>query len=169
LTRLFNLTATSIVSRVEPLARRAAQVAGCELLLVELCGAGHRSILRVTIDKPGGIAVADCQRVSGELSVILDVEDPMPASYELEVSSPGIDRPLVRPEDYQRFAGRRVRLKTFGPIDGQRNFRGRLEGLEGETVRLALEDQRYVAIPLSQVAKARLEIDLGPGLKPARG
>lgn len=162
------LTTTSTVGRIEPLARRAAEVAGCELLLVELLGSGSHTTVRVTIDKPGGVGVADCQRVSEELSVILDVEDPIAGRYQLEVSSPGIDRPLVRPEDYDRFAGRKVRVKTFGPIDGQRNFCGRLEGLEGETVRMTLEDRRAVSIPLSQVAKARLEIDLGPGFKPAR-
>jgi ribosome maturation factor RimP len=99
--------------------------------------------------------------------VILDVEDPISGSYALEVSSPGLDRPLVKPEDYRRFAGRRVRLKTFGPIEGRRNFSGRLDGLDGEAVRLTLEDQRGISIPLGQVAKARLEADLGPGFKPA--
>lgn len=152
---------------MEPLARRAAELAGCELVQAELCGSGHRTILRVTIDKPGGVGVQDCQRVSHELSVILDVEDPISGSYALEVSSPGLDRPLVKPEDYRRFAGRRVRLKTFGPIEGRRNFSGRLDGLDGEAVRLTLEDQRGISIPLGQVAKARLEADLGPGFKPA--
>lgn len=156
------------MKRIEPLAARAAAAVGCELVLVELTGPGGRTVLRVTIDKEGGVGLMDCQQVSEQLSVILDLEDPIAGSYQLEVSSPGLDRPLIKPEDYQRFRGQRAWIRTYAPIDGRRQFRGRLEGLEGDQVRMSLADQGSVSIPLAQVAKARLEAELGAAFKPAR-
>jgi len=95
------------------------------------------------------------------LSVALDVDDPLPHRYTLEVSSPGLDRPLFSEHDYRRFAGRRVRLSTVVPIDGRRNFVGRLDGFAEGAVRLVLENDQVVAIPLERVAKARLEVEIG--------
>ena len=102
----------------------AVQGLGYELVGVEYLPQGRRSLLRVYIDTPGGVTVDDCERVSHQVSGVLDVEDPIRGQYVLEVSSPGLDRPLFTAEHFQRFAGSRVRLRTSPPLDGRRNFSG---------------------------------------------
>jgi len=147
--------ARDVVAQVTPVAEELAAELGLEVVDVEYRREGGGWVLRVFIDKPGGVTLDDCQAVSEALSERLDELDPIPNSYSLEVSSPGVERPLKRPADFQRFAGRRVQLRTFAPVDGRRNFQGRLMGLvEGEVV---LEtDAGQVAIPLDAVAKAHL-------------
>ncbi len=150
-----------IQDRVTALARSVVEADGLTLDRVEYRGPGRHAVLRVYIDKEGGATVEDCARVSEELAVILDVEDPIDGPYHLEVSTPGLDRPLRTTGDYERFAGRLVRLHTFRPIEGKREFLGRLAGLEGEAVRI--EDRilgREVTVPLDAVSKAHLEIEL---------
>ena len=126
-----------------------------ELVEVTFRSEGGRNILRVTLDRPGGVTLADCEWVSEALGRRLDEEDPIPSRYFLEVSSPGLDRPLVRAEDYQRFAGREVRLSTYAPINGRRNWQGELIGLTEGVVRLRVGGEE-VAIPYEQVARCRL-------------
>jgi ribosome maturation factor RimP len=128
---------------------------GFELVDVELEGGGARTTLRVFIDGPQGITVDDCARVSRQLSAILDVEDPIAGRYTLEVSSPGLDRPLVTPEDFRRFAGETVKVKTRAPLDGRRNFKGRLAEVEGEGVVIESDGQRF-AIAFEAIERARL-------------
>jgi len=99
---------------------------GFELVDVELAGQGRQATLRVYIDSPEGVNVDDCAEVSRQLSALLDVEDPLPGGYTLEVSSPGLDRPLVTPAHYRRFAGALVKLTLARPLDGRRKFKGRL-------------------------------------------
>lgn len=143
---------------VEIVADKAEQLAASlrlEVVDVEFRREPGGRILRVFIDKPGGVTLDDCQALSRQLSQWLDEVDLIADSYNLEVSSPGIERPLTKPRDFVRFAGHRVHVRTFGPIDGRRNFKGELLGLEEEAVVLRLDDGD-VQIPMEQVAKARL-------------
>ena len=128
---------------------------GYELVDVELAGGGPNAVLRVYIDSEAGIDLKDCETVSRQLSALLDVEDPIAGQYTLEVSSPGLDRPLVKRVDFERFAGELVKVKVLEPVLGRRNFTGQLLGLEGEQVLLEMDKERY-AIPLDNIERARL-------------
>lgn len=132
----------------------------CELVGIEYLPSGKHSLLRIYIDKPGGVTVDDCSAVSYQVSGLLDVEDPVPGHYTLEVSSPGLDRPLFQAQDFERFAGHEVKLRTRFPIDGQRNFRGLLQGLQEQQVVIEEHDGKRVSLPLDQVEQARLVPDL---------
>ena len=114
-------------------------------------------VLRFYIDREGGVTVEDCAEVSGELGAILDVRDLIANAYVLEVSSPGLTRPLKKPEDFNKYRNRLVKVKTFEPIEGRRNFKGVLLGLENERVRLEMEGRPY-EIPFRSIAKASLEM-----------
>lgn len=128
---------------------------GFELVRVRLSGS-QRPVLQIMAERAdGSMNVDDCAEVSRVVSAILDVEDPVDGAYTLEVSSPGIDRPLTRPADYSRFAGFEARVETVEPVEGRRRFKGRLLGLEGEQVKMAIEGGE-VAVPLSAIASAKL-------------
>jgi ribosome maturation factor RimP len=133
---------------------------GLELVEVEFRREPQGWVLRIYMDKPGGITLDDCQRVSEELSDHLDVEDFIDHPYHLEVSSPGLDRPLTRPADYVRYAGQAARIATRGSVDGRHNFRGRLAGLQDGVVLLDLADGTRASIPLELILRARLEPEL---------
>ena len=131
------------------IAERVTSSAGLETVDVELRGGPRNGLIRIFIDRPEGVSLADCEEVSRQMGPILDVEDLMPGPYRLEVSSPGLDRKLVKPTDYERFAGKKARIKMRRPIDGRKQFTGRLEGCvdgavsmnsEGTLRRLRLED-----------------------------
>lgn len=128
---------------------------GFELVDVELSGRGRHAVLRVYIDGPEGVTVDDCADVSRQLSGILDVEDPIPERYVLEVSSPGLDRPLTKREDFQRFIGEEVKVRTRQPLDGQRNFKGRLVDVERERVILDV-GEKTMSLGFDSIEKARL-------------
>lgn len=147
----------SQADRLRTLVEPAVDRLGFELVDVEFIS-GQKT-LRVYIDGPDGIHVDDCARVSRQLSTLFDVEDPIPGQYTLEVSSPGLDRPLARPQDFTRFTGSQVKIKTLTPIEGRRNFQGRLMGLSGECVVLETEETRY-DLALANIEKARLVPDL---------
>jgi ribosome maturation factor RimP len=133
---------------------------GLELVDVEFRRESRGWILRLYLDRPGGVTMNDCQRVSEELGDHLDVEGLIDHPYHLEVSSAGLDRPLTRDGDFVRFAGKTARISTREPVEGQRNFRGRLAGLAGDAVLLDLPDGRRVTIPRGLILKARLEVEL---------
>jgi len=141
---------------------------GFELVDVELVGRGAQTTLRVYIDSPRGINVDDCADVSRQLSAILDVEDPLPQRYMLEVSSPGLDRPLVKPADYRRFVGEDVKLKLKQGIEGRRNFVGRLVEATEDRIVFAPGDKKGEAptmtVMLDDIERARLvpKIDWTP-------
>jgi len=150
---------------VQPIAARL----GLEVVDVQLAGEGSRhTVLRILMDRPdGGITLDECAQVNEALSRQLDLYDLFPSSYTLEVSSPGLDRPLKTDQDYRRFAGRRAELTTYGPVDGQRRFRGILLGVLGNTIAVRI-DGRQVQLPKDQIAQARLVVefeDLRPDLK----
>jgi ribosome maturation factor RimP len=132
---------------------------GYELVDVELVGSGGNRTVRLYIDSESGVTVDDCAAVSEVISDLLDEEDPIPEAYNLEVSSPGVDRPLRRREDYDRFSGETVKVKTYGPVSGQRSFTGTLLGIEAEEV-VIHTPEGWFRIPLDQVAKAHLVADI---------
>jgi ribosome maturation factor RimP len=115
-------------------------------------------VLVIYIDRPGGIAVEDCERVSREVAALLDVEDPIPGHYNLEVSSPGLDRPLFTAEHFERFRGETAQLSLFAPINGRRKFKGRILAAESGKVKLE-QDGMEVELDMGNIAKARLVPD----------
>ena len=132
---------------------------GYELVDAEFKGAGKNSILRIFIDEPAGISHRDCELVSEQVGTVLDVEDLIPSSYTLEVSSPGLERKLVKESDYTRFGGKLARIQTRIPLRQQKVFRGRLQGLHVGKVRLELPKGDLLEIPLDVIDEARLEFD----------
>jgi ribosome maturation factor RimP len=155
----------AIAERVGAIAERVAIDHGLELVHAEVAGPENKPIVRIFIDKPDGVTHEDCAEVSLHLGTILDVEDFIHASYTLEVSSPGIDRGLFKRADYERFAGNQVKLKTRNAINGQRNFRGELTGVDGDEIMLKDRTSGEVKIPLESIVKANLEIDVEQDLK----
>jgi ribosome maturation factor RimP len=148
------------VERIRQIAERVVTSEGLTLFDLELKGGRSNRLLRIYIDKPEGISHADCQLVSEQLSAILDVEDPIPGSYVLEVSSPGLDRQLVEPRDFTYFAGRRARLVLREPVGTQRVIEGRLAGFENGRVRMDLDDAGLSEFELSNISKAKLVVEL---------
>ena len=142
------------------IAERVATSSGLEVVEVELRGGGKARMLRIVIDKPSGITHEDCANLSREVGTILDVEDVVPgSSYTLEVSSPGLDRRLTRPADYERFAGSRVKLTTLKPVNGNRHFEGRLESFQHGHLTLDLSAVKKKRRPELGTAE-KLEIEL---------
>jgi ribosome maturation factor RimP len=122
---------------------------------------GPQWLLRIYIDREsGGVTLMDCEQVSRDLSAALDVEDVIPHAYTLEVSSPGLDRTLTRPEHFVRFIGSIVKVKTYQPIQGQKVFRGKLLGMGDSIIKVELETTVVLEIPLSNITKASLEVVL---------
>jgi ribosome maturation factor RimP len=150
----------SLEARITALAEQAAASMGMEVVLVEIKGGGNRSIVRTFIDQPGGISLNDCERFSKRFSVLLDVEDWIPFSYVLEVSSPGLNRPLVKEADFRRFMGREAKVRTSVPIGGQRNFRGRILSVTDGLLMLELAEGKKIEIDLTRVEKANLVADI---------
>jgi ribosome maturation factor RimP len=157
--------ARSIEKRVQEIVERVAIDHGVELVHAEVAGPENKPIVRVFIDKPGGVTHADCSGVSHYLGTILDVEDFIHSSYTLEVSSPGLDRGLYKRADYERFAGSHAKMKTQRPIGGQRNFRGRLIGIDGEEVLFEDKTSGRVRVPLDSIVKANIETDIEAELR----
>jgi ribosome maturation factor RimP len=144
------------LARIREIAERVAASEGLEVVDVELRGKGRGGLLRLFIDKPGGVTHGDCELVSRQMSAILDVEDPIESSYVLEVSSPGVERRLHKPADYGRFAGHQVRLILKQPQDGRRQVAGRLEGLENGLVRVSVEGGKTLAVSHENIERANL-------------
>ena len=160
------MAAADVVEHVRIVATRAAATHGLEIFDVQYRLEASGMVLRVQIDRPGSAATAeesvsveDCVRVSRDLSALLDVEDVMPAAYILEVSSPGLDRPLRRPDDYRRFTGRLAKVVMREKVDGQGFFRGRLGGIEGQDVLIDGDDGRTHRVPLDVINRANLEVE----------
>ena len=155
-----------VVGQVRVIASRVAASYGLEIFDVQFRREAPGMVLRVRIDRPGSKATAEdsvtvdeCAKVSRDLSAIFDVDDVVPTAYVLEVSSPGLDRPLTRAEDYQRFAGRRAKLVMREKVDGQGYFKGQLGGFEDGHVLIEGEDRRTHRVPLDVITRANLEVD----------
>ncbi len=148
---------TDLLRRIEEIVTPTIVGMGYELVRISMSRGGT---LQIMIEPADGrpMDVEDCATLSRALSAVLDVEDPISGAYTLEVSSPGIDRPLTREKDYVRWAGHLARVETARPIDGRRRFKGTLLGLENGSVKLKLDDGKEAHLPLSAVSKAKLEL-----------
>ena len=145
----------AVSEQIEQLIETSIVSLGYELVGVEYLARGRESMLRIYIDSPEGIGIEDCERVSHQVSGILEVEDPITTAYTLEVSSPGFDRPLFRLADFERFAGEEAKISLKLPVEGRRNFRGGLQGIDGDQI-LILVDGEVYALPFNKLANARL-------------
>jgi|JYMV01.1.fsa_nt_gi ribosome maturation factor RimP len=141
---------------IEPVAKGL----GYEYLGCELIGNAAQPLLRIYIDVAAGVTVDDCSKVSRQLSSVFDVEDPIPGDYTLEVSSPGLDRPLFQRDDFVRFCGHEVKLRTRQKVDGRKNFRGVLHEVKDDTITIEVDDNEFV-LSLENIDKANLIPDLG--------
>lgn len=143
-----------ITERLEELLKPSINALGYELVTIELAGSGGGEVLRIYIDQTDGITVDDCARVSHQVSAVLEVEDPASAAYTLEVSSPGLDRPLVKPDDFKRYVGDKVRVRIYEPVLGRKNFTGKLVSAEKEFVVVEVDNEQY-ELPYQNIDKAR--------------
>lgn len=155
-----------IVEQVRVVAVRVARTYDLDIFAVQFRRESGGMVLRVQVDRPGpaataeeSVSVEDCARVSRDLSAILDVEDIVPTAYTLEVSSPGLDRPLKGAEDFRRFAGRRAKIVMREAVDGQAYFKGRLQGLDERVVLIDGDDGRRHRVPLEGITRANLEVE----------
>jgi ribosome maturation factor RimP len=144
------------VEKIRGIAERVVASEGLALVDVEVKGAGSNQLLRIYIDRPEGISHADCQVVSEQMSALLDVEDLFPGRYILEVSSPGLDRRLVKPSDFEYFSGRRARIVLRKPLDNQRVWEGTLAGFQSGRVKLDVGHGEIRELDLTGISKARL-------------
>jgi len=155
-----------VIGQVRNAAARVAAGYGLEIFDVQFRREAQGIVLSVQIDRPGpaasadeSVSVEDCAHVSRDLSAILDVDDVVPTAYTLEVSSPGLDRPLRGSDDYRRFAGRRAKIVMRDKVDGQGFFKGTLRGVEGADVLIDAEDGRPHRVPLGMITRANLEVE----------
>ena len=155
-----------VVEQVRTVAARVAGSYGLDIFDVQFRREAAGMVLRVQIDRPGpaataedSVSVEDCAAVSRDLSAVLDVEDIVPTAYTLEVSSPGLDRPLRTADEFRRFAGRRAKLVMREAVDGQTFLKGRLGGVEGDRVVIDAEDRRRHLVPIGIITRANLEVE----------
>ncbi|CDZ75926.1 Ribosome maturation factor RimP [Legionella massiliensis] len=144
-----------IQNEIEELLKPLVADLGYELWGCEHLSQGKHSLLRVYIDKEDGIGIEDCERVSKQISAMLDVEDPIPGNYSLEISSPGVPRPLFYKEQYQRFIGCEIKIKLFKPINGSRKYVGTIVGMNGDTLILKVGEEQ-LELPFAHIVKANL-------------
>ena len=154
------MQSSSVAERINKIAEQAAIDHGVELVHAEVAGPEGHPIVRVFIDKPGGVTHDDCSDVSTQIGTVLDVDDFIHSAYTLEVSSPGIERGLYKLADYERFAGSQAKLKTRPAINNQRNFRGQIIGVENQNVLFEDRTGGRLSIPFADIAKANLEVDV---------
>jgi len=152
----------TVVSRI---AQPILESMGLDLVDIEFGRVGRDAVLRLFIDKEGGVMLDDCAELSRELSMVLDVEDVIAGNYTMEVSSPGLDRPLKKQADYDRFVGRLIKVRTYQPFlddngNKRKTFLGKLEGLVSGVVKMTLTEGQTASIPIERVAKANLEFEL---------
>lgn len=155
--------AERVIEAVRRIAQRVAEGRGFQLVDVEVKRERGGYFVRLYVDREGGIGLDDLQSVSEEVSAILDAEDPIDSSYTLEVSSPGLDRPLKTEDDYRRFVGRLVKLSSYEPVEGRRHWVGRLVSIEDGVVAVELEKEKgkVARVPYARIAHGRLEVEFG--------
>jgi ribosome maturation factor RimP len=147
----------AVTSKIEEIAQRVGGSEGIEIVEVEVKGGGGCRLVRISIDKPEGVSHADCELISHQVGTILDVEDAVPGGrYTLEVSSPGLERKLLKAQDYTRFQGKKARITLKEPVEGRRNWDGALAGIEDGQVALETTPGTFVRFPFEQVQKAHL-------------
>lgn len=155
--RIVSTGTERIIAVIEEYAGPLLETMGLELVEIQFRREGHGWVLRFFIDREQGVTLDDCAAVSREIGTWLDVEDLIEQAYHLEVSSPGLERPLKKPEDFERFSGRKARIKLREPRDARRVFTGTLESVQGDGITL-LVDERPVRIDFEEIAKARLAL-----------
>ncbi len=150
----------AVASKIEEIARRVTEPEGMEVVEVEVKGGGGSRLVRISIDKPAGVTHADCELVSRQMSAILDVEEVVPGGrYTLEISSPGLERKLKKPQDYLRFQGQKAKITLRQPIDGRSNWEGTLAGFENGEVTLETGPGKSLRFPFEQIHKANLKFE----------
>jgi ribosome maturation factor RimP len=149
----------SVLAKIEEVAGRVAATDGIEIVEIELKGGGKNQFLRISIDKPEGVTHDDCEKVSREVGDILDADDLITAHYTLEVSSPGVERKLLKVKDFERFQGKKAKIALREPISGQRHFEGTIAGVENETISLSLAAGSEIQFPYAQVERANLKFE----------
>ncbi len=142
-------------SAIEVMIAPAVEALGFEVWALEYLTQGRHVVLRLYIDSPNGVGIEDCSEVSRQVSSILDVEDPISADYTLEVSSPGIDRLLVKLEHFAQFKGHKASIKLRFPFEGRRRFTGILNGVEGDEVLIVVDDEEFL-LPLDSIDRGRI-------------
>jgi ribosome maturation factor RimP len=149
-----------VIEKVREIAERVGASEGIEIVDVELLGGGGARVLRLFIDKPEGVSHADCELISKDVGTILDIEDVIPGNrYTLEVSSPGLERKLSRPRDFERFTGHKVKVTLREPVDNQRRWEGTLAGFAEGTITLEASPGRTLQFGLDQIEKANLKFE----------
>jgi ribosome maturation factor RimP len=164
-------TGSSVTARLRTLAAATLPGLGLELVHLTYRREGKGWILRLMIDREGGVSMDDCAAASNQMGAVFEVEDIIPHAYNLEVTSPGLNRPLFTADDYRRFAGNKVQIRTHRPVEGRRQFCGSLENCDDDIVTLCLPEGGTVSLPLADIADGRLELDLDKELSrtaPAR-
>jgi ribosome maturation factor RimP len=150
----------AVASKIEMIAQRVVESEGLELVEVEVKGGGNQRFVRISIDKPEGVTHADCELVSQQVGTILDVEDVVPGGrYTLEVSSPGVERKLSKPKDYERFQGKKIKITLRDAIEGSRHWEGTLGGFEAGLITLEAAPGKTVQIPYELIQKANLKFE----------
>ncbi len=150
----------AVASKIEEIAQRVTESEGMELVEVEVKGSGNQRLVRIFIDKPAGVTHGDCELVSQQVGTILDVEDVVPGGrYTLEVSSPGIERKLLKPADYQRFQGKKVKVTLRDAIEGRRHWEGTLAGFSEGAAAIEIQPGKTVRFLLDQIQKANLKFE----------
>ena len=157
-----------IVDRIDKIAAQAAKDNGVEFVHSEIVGSKRNMTVRIYIDKPGGVTLEDCSIVSRAIEDVIDADDFIPTPYVLEVSSPGLERPLFTIEDFQKFVGKKAKVKTSESFNGQANFNGRIEAVEDSEIVFDDKTNGTVRIPFDKVAKANLKVDLAEEFKKKR-
>ena len=149
-----------IASRIEEIAQRVAGSEGIEVVEVEVKGGGAHRLVRISIDRPEGVTHGDCELISQQVGTILDVEDVVPGGrYTLEVSSPGVERKLLKPQDYQRFQGKKAKITLREPVEGRLHWEGTLAGIENGQVAVETGPGQTIHFPLDHVQKANLKFE----------
>jgi ribosome maturation factor RimP len=150
----------ALIEQITGIANGIAQPQGIEIVEIELLGAGKQRVLRIFIDRPDGVSHADCEFVSQKVGEALDAEDLIPGeNYTLEVSSPGVERKLTKPADFQRFAGQRAKIVMREAVEDQKFWEGVLRGVEGDAVVIEPAEGRSVHIPLAIIKRANLKFE----------
>jgi len=154
------LEKSGLLDKIIGLGEQAASGTGIEIVEVQLRGAGKARLLRVYIDKPQGVTHGDCEIISERLGALIDAdENVLQEGYTLEVSSPGVERQLLKPRDFERVVGQKIRLGLRQPIDGQQRFEGKLTGFAGDTLEVEVAPEQILRIPREQIQKANLKFE----------
>jgi ribosome maturation factor RimP len=152
---------STIISKIEAVAERVGQSEGIEIVEVELKGGGKSRLLRIFIDKPEGVTHTDCESISHQVGTILDVENLIPGSYTLEVSSPGVERKLLKYKDFERFQGKKIKAILREPVENSRRWEGTLASCADGLITLEIAEGKSIRFPFEQVETANLKFEWG--------